>query len=305
MPGLVVDTWETFEQRDGERNDQRARTYTRTFIVETNSRKTEQAVVLLAPKLPRVWNPYFGPDGFVDSFSWCRSVQARQDTQNPYLWRVVCRYDSKLERPDLNQIENPLLRPAEIEWDTVVEPRVAWKDRDGKAILNSANDYFDPPITRDARTSQLTIIKNQVEYNHLFYEKYRDSVNKDAWYGLQPGRWRCCSIKGRRQFEAGIYFWVTTYVFQIRQRDGESETDLSDKAKSKLAWAKQVLDAGFNVYSSEAPNKKKPYLVNGRPISSPGLLDGQGSALDPSEKDPVYLDFHIYPERTFAELYLL
>lgn len=305
MPGRVIRSWETFEQRDGERNDQRQRTYTRTFMVETNSRTCEQAVVLLAPAIPRVWHPYIGQEGFVDMYSWCRSIQAHQDTQNPYLWHITCRYDSKLERPDINQIELPTLRPAEIEWDTVTEPRVCLVDRNGDDIQNSAGDYFDPPVTKDARILQLTVVKNQVDYNALLYLGYHDAVNEDAFLGFQPGRVRCCLIKGKRAFEAGAYYWQVTYVFQIRKQDGETDRDLRDRGKSYQAWAKRILDAGYRIKASGAETGKRPFIEqSGRPATTPVLLDGNGGALA-ANGDPVYLYFHIYEKRKFRDLYLL
>src|SRR5262245_39965763 len=96
--------------------DRREREYTRQFTVYTNSRLDGPKVVGSAAGIPRLWTPYASGND-LDLGSWCRAVEP-QKTDNPLIWKVVCKYSSRLERPDLAQVGRPEMRPPKISWHT-------------------------------------------------------------------------------------------------------------------------------------------------------------------------------------------
>ena len=105
--------------------------------------------------------PPNGPGIFIgtpfaqDAGAWCQSVVPRQESFSPFVWVVNCSFSSKREsNPD------PTADPVDFEWDSEEFKEVAAFDRDNKAILNSAGDYFPDPLTRDRSHKVATIAAN-------------------------------------------------------------------------------------------------------------------------------------------------
>jgi hypothetical protein len=292
---IVLQQYETFEGRDHEIDHTRTRQYRRTFQVVMSHRTADPIEVRLALIIPRLWNPYFGANGTVDLGSWCKRVRPRQDTQDPYLWHVECLYDSKIDRPDLNLIENPLLRPADISWDGVAVMKPLEKDREGTPITSSATERFDPPAESEDFRMLLRIERNLATYRALLYHTYFNAVNSDPWMSFQPGQVRCMKISGTRQFENGIFFWRTTYEFQIRQG--------TESQKHIDAWALKILDRGYFHVNAQGKRALMRDLVTGALLSTPALLNGTGGRLA-AGGEPVFMTYYIYPELPFSKLYL-
>lgn len=287
----VVAVQETFLNRTGAVNDKREREYSRTFDVLMSTRTSDPVEVLLAPSLPRVWNPYIGANGTADLGSWCKDIRARQDTLDPYLWRVEAKYNSRLERPDLNIIENPLLRPADLSWDHVYVMKPLERDRDGNAILNSSYERFDPPPETEDVRQVLTVVRNQATYNAQLYQTYANTVNEVDWMGFKAGTVRLMKLSAVRQFENGILFWRVTFEFHIRS--GSIATNEAD------AWAIRILDRGY--FKWDGFDRELIRSPTGSLITTPALLDGDGGVLEPGD-DPVYLTFHYLPQQDFADI---
>lgn len=312
MPSVLA-VYETFDERSMRAATDRTRDYVRTFNVIVSHREISPDLILFAAGVPRRWEPYISAAGTVDAYSICKDVEVKQDNQDPYLFRVKAQYSNSVQRPDLNLIENPLLRPADVEWDTVMVPHPAWVDRAKKPIMNSAEERFDPPLEYEEGRLQLTVTRNQAGYDALGYLKFVNTVNSKKWFGLQPGRVKCCSIKGKRQFESGVFFWPTTYVFQIRVQLDEGDNP-ADPAASKNAWAHRVADRGYmelaygayiDPANGELVEEYWPVhmrdLRTGQALASPALLNGFGSRLRTGAL-PKFLTFHLFPERDFRRL---
>jgi hypothetical protein len=295
----IFSVYETFENRSAKVATNRLREYTRTFNVVTTQRVDDGVAVRLAPGLPVPWSPYVAANGLADLGSWCKEVRVRQDAQDPYLWRVEARYSSQVDRPDINQVESPLLRPADISWDTVSYPRVAVADRDGGAIVNVNDERFDPPLMRDEKRLQLTVTRNQAGYDALSYALFENCTNSNTFLGFPAGRARCTRVKGDRQFENGVLFWRALFQFQFRILLDEVDEDVSDEDKSLRAWAEKVLNQGF--YVMEGGQRVHARDPRGQPSPTPVLLAADGARLAPGA-EPYYLNFHLYPSRDFSLL---
>lgn len=280
-------------------NDQRERTYTRAFNVFSTTTVERPDVVRLASGIPRVWDPYVDSSGIVDPFSWCRDVRVRQDGVDPTTWRVTCSYSNKVERPDINQQENPLLRPAEISWDSTHVMIPLERDSGGDAITNSAGERFDPPPEIEDYRLTLTIVKNQPLFDARLILRYQGRVNSHPWYGLDAGTVRCTKIAGSRKFENGKLYWQNTYAFEIKEPK-EYETSLD-------CWAFKLLDRGFfTLDESSSPAVLRVALdpTSLRPYSAPILLDGAGQRL-PNGDPPVFISWFGYQEADFNLLGLV
>lgn len=279
-------------------NDKRERTYQRAFDVISTLRAERPDVVRLASGIPRVWDPYIDSSGTVDGYSWCRDVKVRQDSQDPYLWRVVATYSNQLNRPDIHQIESPLLRPAEIIWDSTHVMVPLERDIGGDAITNSAGERFDPPPEVEDGRLVLTIVRNQILFDARTILRYQWRVNSQPWYGLDAGTVRCTKISAVRRWENGILYWAVTYMFEIKEpKEYETAAD---------TWAFKLLDRGFFVLDTTTSPPTPTLARDGRgnPYTSPVLLDGDGQRL-PNGDPAVFISWFGYREADFNDLGLI
>lgn len=294
----VLSVKETFQSRSMKAATDRTRDYVRTYDVVVDERTVSPEMILFASGVPRRWDPYVAASGAVDLYSICKDIEVKQDAGDPYLFRVTARYSNKVERPDINQVENPLLRPAEIEYDDEGVMRPAWFDRDGEAVQNSAYERFDPPLEYEEPRLLIRITKNYATYDALEYLRFKNTVNSAPWFGLPRGRVWCRKIKGKRSFESGIFFWPTVFEFLVRVHLDETVDDLSDPDVSKDAWAERVLDRGYMELNGGGDPVHMRDLRTGAPVSTPQLLDGSGGRLATGD-DPVFLKFHLKREIDF------
>jgi hypothetical protein len=255
------------------------RTHTRTFRVITDSPLVTATEVLLAAGIPRRgdWLPS-------DTAAYVKTVTPRQDEDNPLLWEVRVVYDTSVE-PD--QEENPIARPVEIVWGASQWQRLAEKDIDGNALLNSAGYYFDPPPEADDSRPVLTITRNEAAFNPTLAIDYQDAVNSNNFLGFDPDQVKVASITAARQFENGVYFWRVTYEFNFR-REG---------------WTLKILDQGRYRLNRKPIREKNAAGVelDGTHVADPVPLDGLGEPLaNPTPATVKYRNFKIYKERDFS-----
>ena len=151
--------------------------------------------------------PYVSPHPTLNGH-YCRSVKVRQASGAPRHWTIDAEYSSAPTRDGDNE-ENPLLRPAKITWRTNQYRQAIDKDITGKAILNSAGDYFDPPVEVDVAYWTFTVKKNVADVPTYILD-YENAVNNAAFTirGLTIGQYeaKIISLKWMwpaRGFEAG------------------------------------------------------------------------------------------------------
>jgi hypothetical protein len=286
----IVDVRETFAGREGGVNEKGERTYTRVFRVQTDSAYDGPLFVRLASGVPRIGDVY-ATSTELDTGATVRTVDPQQDDDNPRLWIITVAYDSAVDQEQRD--ENPLARPAEIAWDFQQYTRAVWKDADGKAILNSAGDYFDPPIEVDDSRPVLTITRNEAAFNPALAIDYQDAVNTDPFFGFAARQVKVAKISSQRAFENNVSYWRTSYEFHMR-RDGWKVAVLDQGRRQK--------GQGGDAQGQTDPNKVYQILDgSGQPISDPVPLDGAGRRLaSPGPTTAKFREFEIYKERPFA-----
>jgi hypothetical protein len=246
--------------RRGSANDEAVREYTAEYVVVVTALTDGPLTVRFMPGVPRIYDSYVGfATGEYDITSFCRNVEIAESSEGPYVWLVTAKFSSKLDRPQDQQNDNPLLRAAEIEWSSAPFERPLTKDNNGDDITNSANEAFDPPPTIEENRPVLVITRNEGLYDPARTLLYEDAVNTDIFYGAGPRFAKIKSITGKRQFENGFIFWSVKYEIHFR-RDG---------------FDYRFLDQGFR----DASGKLFRDPVDGSPYSSPTLLDGSGGNL--------------------------
>lgn len=281
----IVSVREVASGRDGSLNNKGERSYSRTFQVVTSDPLDGPLLVRTAAGIPQRGSIYATATEF-DPGAKVKTVNPAQDADNPKVWTVRVEYDSVTE----DKPENPLDRPAEITWSAAPYSRVVWRDVDGKAILNSAGSYFDPPLEVDDSRPVLTIVRNEATYNPAVAIDYQDAINSDSWLGFAPRQAKVAKIEASSAIENDVFYWRVVREFHFRRE----------------TWAMSVLDQGRYEKRNDKPVPIKVYTENGTAIpnshvTDPVPLDGAGLRLtNPGPDTAKFLTFKVYKERPFA-----
>lgn len=196
------------------------------------------------------------------------------------------------------QMDNPLLRPAVIEWDSETFRKPIEEDITGRWITNSTLlEKFDPPIERDDSYLKLTISRNEASFDATLAAMFQHSVNEDSFFGFDPITVLCRRIRSSTASEGKTFFWRTSYEFAIRY-----DPEVSSGSGKQPTWDLELLDSGYYFLSG---GLRRILENDGSPSSKPRLLDNAGGVLAVGGT-PVYLTppFQIYKRKTFSRLNL-
>lgn len=221
----------------------------------------------------------------------CRNVKVTQDDGAPRKWTIEAEYSSKPIREN-QQEENPLNRPAQIEIETASYKRAIWQDINSKGILNSAGDYFDPPVEVDVAYWTFRVKKNVADVPTYILD-YENAVNNAAFTirGLSIGQYEA-KISGIRigelKIEGDYQYFEFSYTLERRREK----------------WIPlKVLDQGLRYKSGTDRKHIMDQSTPPRPVTSPRLLDGAGAVLsDPTPNNAKYQEFTVYYARNFSVL---
>lgn len=165
----------------------------------------------------------------------CTSKDA-QETENVTAWKVTVKYertppnsdqpDSGSNPADQNQ-PDPLQRSTDYQYSCVRYPYVPTTDKKGKAILNSADDKFDPPPTIDRINLRIVVSRNENSFPLLVFggfaglfhaSKLVDKVNRDTvtidGSAYDPGRLRITDISAQKIWENATVYYRVTYSLE-------------------------------------------------------------------------------------------
>lgn len=176
---------------------------------------------------------------------------------------------------ETSPIEDPLSRPPVISYGFGKYTKVWEEDADGKAIMNSAKQIFDPPLEEDDDRPIVTFVRNEAEFPFLLAVEYERAVNSDGWWGLDPGQAKIQSITGQPQKENDVEFYQVTYELELK-RDG---------------WDRKALDRGWAYRDA---NGKLQVIKDDDLYPSPTAvnLDGKGGLLEDGD-EAVFLEFKV------------
>lgn len=220
----------------------------------------------------------------------CQSRTAKElPDSGGYAFDVDVEFSTEGDDPE--EEEDPVERPAQIQWGFVSFTETAYEDAAGDPILNSAGDPFDPSIERTYNDPAVTITYNADDFDPSVAIAYQDAVNSDqftvAGKTIEAGLAKMHSIQATRLYEAGSTFWQIDIVIYFR-KDG---------------WVRKVLDQGFQELTNGERPPRPIKDSEGNPLMMPAKLDGSGAALAEGA-DPVYLDFTLYETMPFSALNL-
>jgi hypothetical protein len=251
-------------------------------------------------KIPSPWEPHpYKPWLFV------RNIEPK--AVGPFLFEVYVYYATiPLQKRETNYDPtiSPLDQPWEVEWSFAEREQQIDKDVNGKPIVNSAKESFDPAITTPVADLILRITRPQSFYDPIFAAQYINCTNSDNFkiLGLtfEPGVAKINNFGDRWARAAGLFYHLVNYEFQFRYGWWNEQTKLYEK------WLLSLYDAGYiqNTGSAEVP-KYENIKINGERPSEPWPLDGAGHALtDKQKRDGVcyFLTFQNLRSRPFSAL---
>ncbi len=188
-----------------------------------------------------------------------------QDDGAPRKWTIEAEYSSKPIKENESE-ENPLNRPARIRWRTANYRQAIWKDINDKAILNSAGDYFDPPVEVDRAYWTVSVSKNVADVP-TFMLDYENAVNNAAITigGVVIGQYeaKISDIEvSELKIEGDYQYFEFSYTLERRREK----------------WIPlKVLDQGYRQIDP-ANSEKRIHIMDDssvkRPVASLRLLDG-------------------------------
>ncbi|GAF73804.1 unnamed protein product, partial [marine sediment metagenome] len=223
--------------------------------------------------IPQLWDAY--PN---ETWTYVSDVSVKP-ASGPTHFKAIVTYVST---PD------PLNEDPEITWSFAVSNEPVDRDIDGKPLVNSAGESFDPPITKDANDIVLHIVRNEAGFNSIVADNYKGAVNGDMFFGFGPGRVKCININGVKTRAAALTFWQVTYEFQFRRWQGIPNTP-------NVGWIRRILDEGFREKTGVEDGKAVYAVItdaSDNKLSQPVLLDGNGKILADGA-DAVFLEFNL------------
>lgn len=215
--------------------------------------------------------------------------------------------------------ENPLDDPAKTRWSSETFQKPVWETVDGKGIVNSAGDPFDPPAEKDDSRWVSVTTKNVPTYVPTWIFSYQDAVNSDSYtldgVPIGAGVSKISGIDlGEVQERNEIEYRVLTITIHHRGENegvgsGSGSYGTGSGSDDIMPWDLNLLDAGMR----EIPEEGAPGGTDGRrnilntkdglPVSSPVPLDGEGRAIEePTLDNSIYLQFQVYFEKSFSAL---
>jgi len=268
------------------------------LAVTNNNLDTSQTVYQYGLDIGLLPLPYISPHPFLTGHL-CRSVRVRQDTGAPRSWTIEASYSSA-PIEDGEAEENPLNRPAKVQWRTNQYKQAIDRDVTGKAILNSAGDYFDPPIEVDRSRWTASVAKN-VATVPTYLLDYADAVNNNSFsVGGIPVEQYTAKVQdisvSELKIEKEYLYYEFSYTLEFRPEKWQPFKVLDQGMRRKVT--KTVNNESKTHLEHITDLSKTP-----RPVSSPVLLNGAGDVLmNPGPNNAVFRDFTVYYARSFSVL---
>lgn len=259
------------------------------YEVRTDSKYTTRADIMASGLLPVKYQAH--PD---NQLMTVRDVTLEQDG-GPQIWTATVEYSSapydKDDEED-EQFNSPLDKPARIKWTTTQFVKAIYRDLDGEPIVNSATDYFDPPIETDASRFSIVVEKNLASVPSWVLS-YANTINSSAFtvqdltIDAKVAKLSELAIS-EEQTEQETDFYTVTFRLELATADEED-------------WTLKVLDQGLHQF--DRADRKTIIQIDGEDAKQPVLLDGNGRAVvDPEPTDAVFLEFNGYVEQDFSVL---
>lgn len=169
--------------------------------------------------------------------------------------------------------------------------------RTGKPVTNSAGDPFRPALSRRKVIRVFSLTRKERPNNLKLYEQYEDIVNKDEWYGAQPGTILMESIIP--DWDGSIF--TVTYNFKYKADGwGEKYLDTGMRYVRTKETKYPVYDhvTGLLTWKTKSIKEYFPILTDGTQTTAeePEKLDGTGHVpIRRKDRQEAFVDFDGFP----------
>lgn len=290
---------EDWKGRDGTFQNVQNNRVTRTWKVITDD-KTDNYFTISSYFAATEGIVYLTPHPDNGAYT-ARDLSADQQDESPFFWIVTVTYSTEpLKADDQDQqAPNPLDRPVRITWDSENAQEFTTKDKDGKAMLNSAGDPLEPVEKDDIRWI-IALTKNFDELPSWILttvNKVNDAAITISGLELPERTVKVQRLHiGERQVENDVPFYEVTIELAYKED----------------TWDVKRLDEGFNVTSGDgrvpATEKKKIQIETDESgvfadATEAIPLDGAGAVLSGATPDnAVFHTFEIYAQENLNAL---
>lgn len=287
---------EVHEGRQAEVDSRFNRTYTRVFLVGTDSGSYGPYYGGSHPSLPTLYAVH--PE---DSKAFCTRIRPVQDQDDPRLWRVTCEYSYAMDtaaasgNPAIDnqqrgaspgsRVETPTARPRDYSLTQNTYMEASEFDAYGDEILNSAGDPFLPPVELPRVEIIISVGLNDVSAPTTAWLGAQNKVNANT-ITVGPitgtaGKFKLNKLSAQPVYENNVAYWRWTMEWAYRN-DG---------------WQLQIVDKGLRE-KTVAGERQPVDPGSGLSPTQPILLNGAGRKL-PTGTSPVKLPFTVYLPYTF------
>lgn len=303
MPTLIP----RLKSRDGSLSEDGHRSYTMEYLVESDTLNVSPALIDAAIGVA-YYAPY--PD---DPPARLKRKRISQEGNELYFHRVVHEYDTRRTANDTGTTQpgeadsapgdpgqnsgntSPLDRPWVLKWGSVQTERVIEKDKDGKPILNSAMQPFDPAIAVQVANPTLTISAVRLTAQVEKILRFTNKVNRREFLGAAKWHARCTQYAISSVFELGAYYWQVDVTVEFKE-GGWNPSKYLDAGTVEATFNEQGQVVGYRAIMDRLNS----------PVTSPVPLNGSGKKLE--NVNPLspaafsYLEFRLYDDEDFSQL---
>lgn len=234
-----------------------------------------------------------------------RNLRADSQSESPLHWIVTATYSSEplpVREKEKQENPNPLNRKARIRWQTKEYLETAERDIEGKAKLNSAGDFFDPPPTRRRSNWSVSVTKNLTTVPAWILDFNDCPINQSQFtldgINIEANKAMLTAIEiGEEQENQGVkYRQLTLHIELAGKHQQDFKTRILDQGlRRKIS----VEGGGYEQRHIEEQNDDGEYSK----VTSPRLLNGTGGVLtQPSPENAVFLEFDDYEALDFTQL---
>lgn len=295
--------------REGSEDEEYKQKSTRLYQVLTNSATHTETEILAAGGLPVLFDVHPSLTGAMVVNRNARQSSAEDD---PTTWEVSIDYSSvsrsKIDPAERSQ--NPTDRPAVLKIAFEQRERGLYVDLEGDAIVNSAREFFDPPLVTEETVGIITITRNIASVSFATYMDFNGATNSATFMGFAPDTLKI-GLEAERSYEQGTYFFIVTATIKVRLI---VPIDIGDGGFEDFGgWQSRPLDAGYR-YADGTGTLHQITDDEGNPVTKPIPLDGGGASLtpgDPPRFAPVHFIVNPKPwyvvtkRRNFSDLNLI
>ena len=272
-------------------------TYTETWQVETDDVDDGQITVLAYASLPQL-GASFAVGNDSDTRARVTRRRPRRIKEQPKYWRVEIHYTYRPTDPKWSGEAGSIigLLP-EVEGFGIPYSKLAIKDINDKAIVNTAGLPFDPPPEMDDCRQGVRWSRWVETCPQGNAKTFRNAINNEE---LWPGKaWvvpkHCAKVASygwRRQYLEDALLFHETVELHIQETPWYLDV-------ANLSLYKAIHEGGLT--ASAIIGVERITDDNGVPIDEPVFLDDDGNQQAWSD-EPNYRTFHVYTESGFAVL---